>query len=107
MRIMAFARKKLENPNLNQHQIEKNGLTFVRFLLLANPIKPNSWKIIQDLQFVNIQSVMVLKEYLFTTINVGYASGILNDEESVCVGNFDSRKSSVRWNFLSYENMLN
>ena len=106
MRIIAFAQKPISDPNLNQSQIETKDLTFVGFLLLANPIKPETRKTIQDLQFVNIKNAMITGDHVYTAINVGYASGILDDEESIWVGSFDSAQSIVRWRFLSHEDML-
>ena len=104
MRVISFAYKTLESPNLRQEDAEKN-MIFGGFLLLSNPMKEGTMTTMKNLKFNHINCNMITGDHIFTGINVGYASGILSETESLWVGQFIPEKRKVDWKFYTYEDL--
>ena len=105
IRVIAFAYKSLESPNMRQEDGEID-LEFQGFLLLSNPLQPKTRRTIKNLLFNHVECSMITGDHLFTGINVGYGSGILEKFDNVWVGQFDISEKKVNWRFFTFEELF-
>ena len=105
IRVIALAYKSLESPNLRQEDAETE-MEFQGFLLLSNPLQPKTRRTIKNLLFNHVECSMITGDHLFTGINVGYGSGILEEFDSVWVGQFNVSEKRVDWRFFTFEELI-
>ena len=105
MRVISMAVKHTDDPNLEQDDYEKD-MKFLGFILLSNPVKANTPHVIEELKYNGIFCAMITGDHLATGVNIGYASQIINFDQSVWMVNLDQETNQPKWKFLTYEDIL-
>jgi cation-transporting ATPase 13A3/4/5 len=105
MRVISMSIKHTDDPNLEQEDYETD-MKFLGFILLSNPVKSNTPHVIEELKFNGIFCAMITGDHLATGVNIGYASQIINFDQSVWMVNFDESTKKPKWKFLTYEDIL-
>lgn len=105
MRVIAMAVKRTNDPNLEQEEYEQD-MEFKGFTLLSNPVKKETPYTIEELKYNNIFCAMITGDHLYTGVNIGYASQIININESVWMGLFDESSQKPIWKFMTYQDLL-
>lgn len=99
-RVLAFAYKPLKEGYKDYSDTElEEGMKFIGFLLVDNPLKPQTRRTIIDLQFNGIKCAMITGDNLYTGINIGFNSGIINKTMNLWVGEYKPSKR-ICWNYF-------
>lgn len=86
MRILAFGYKEIQKENVNDDMVKmESDLTFLGLLLLQNKIKSNTVETIKTLKKSNIHVLMITGDNIFTAINAGFSSQIIESYQKVYV----------------------
>lgn len=105
MRVISMAIRYTEDPNQEQSDYEQD-MKFLGFILLSNPVKKNTPHVIEELKFNGISCAMITGDHLATGVNIGYASQIIDFNQSVWMATFDQATGKPKWKFLTYEDIL-
>lgn len=105
LRVLGSASKTVTNPNQNQEDYEKD-MIFNGFILLNNPVKPTTPTVIEKLRFNLVECAMITGDHIYTAVNIGYASQILQFSESVWLCTINQDSNSPEWKFMTYKDLL-
>lgn len=70
--------KNILQKNLSNEEYETD-MVFVGFLLFENPMKKSTQSTIEELRRADVNTHMITGDNIYTAINVGYKSGILEE----------------------------
>lgn len=105
MRVLSMSIKHTDDPNLDQADYETD-MTFLGFILLSNPVKHNTPYVIEELKFNGVSCAMITGDHLATGVNIGYASQIIDFDQSVWMATKPKGEEQPKWKFLTYEDIL-
>lgn len=105
LRVLASATKSVSDPNLSQEEYETD-MEFNGFILLSNPVKATTPLVIEKLRFNMVDCAMITGDHVYTAINIGYASQILQFSESVWLCVLDEETNTPVWQFMTYKDLL-
>ena len=98
-RVFAFAYKDLnKSESLGKEQELEKNMNFLGFMLVHNPIKPETKGIIEKLTNNGISSCMITGDNVFTAINIGLVSTIIPESSVLWVG--ETKHSDIEWNYF-------
>jgi len=107
-RIISLGFKRLDASadNVALHKVEniEKDIQFVGFVLLTNPLKPETQPTISALKKVDICCKMITGDNIYTAINVSCTSGIIDEHENIFIGTFDEDKKI--YHEISLEHVL-
>lgn len=100
-RILAFGYKFIKKEQLLDNVQEfESDLIFLGLMLMQNNIKPQTYETIKSLKENDIHVLMITGDNVFTGINAGFASGIIDLTQKVYVCQVAEGKK-LKWYFLS------
>lgn len=105
LRIIALASKSVNSSELTQTEYEAD-MDFLGLMLFDNPLKESSKRTIDSLKFNNIDCKMITGDHLYSAINVGYMSGVIDQTESVFICSLDQEREKLFWQFLTFEELI-
>jgi cation-transporting ATPase 13A2 len=95
-----------ENTKRKVENVERD-IEFVGFVLLTNPLKPETKRTIAELNKNDICCKMITGDNIYTAINVSCISGIINEEENIFIGTFDEEKKIYHFTYFSNNEIKN
>ena len=104
LRILTLAYRKINEIPEKLDDCE-NNLIFLGFLLLNNPIKPESEIIINKLKTNGVDCNMITGDNLFTAINIGIQTGIVEEDQNIWVGEYKNNKY-IKWVFFNNNELM-
>lgn len=110
-RIISLGIKRLNTPvdDPAQHKVEnaEKDIQFIGFVLLTNPLKPETQPTISALKKVDICCKMITGDNIYTAINVSCTSGIIDENENIFIGTFDEDKKIYNFTYFSNNEIKN
>ena len=104
LRILTLAYRKVNEIPEKVEDVEEN-LVFLGFLLLNNPIKKESAPIISKLKNNGVECNMITGDNLFTAINIGIQTGIVEEDQNLWVGEYKNNKY-IKWIFFNNNELM-
>ena len=105
MRVLALAIKKTNDPNLEQEDYEQE-MEFLGFVLLSNPVKQGTPDTIEELKRNGVNCAMITGDHLYTGVNIGYASQIIEYSQSIWMIEMDRDTQQPTFKFFTYQDLL-
>lgn len=106
-RLLSLGFKDFQEKDLSKidpTQIEKN-FNFIGFLLMNNPIKPETKDVINSLKKVDIECKMITGDNIYTSLNVACASGLLEPFENIFLGVYSIKTDSIKYIFFTHQEL--
>jgi cation-transporting P-type ATPase 13A2 len=83
----------------------ENGLIFLGLLFFENPVKKNSFSVIQELLNVNLKAVMITGDNILTAMDISRQVGIIEETKNLGIITFDENTLSIEVELLREENL--
>ena len=96
LRLLAMCYKEIDTFEGEIKEIESD-MIFLGLLVFVNPLKKGVNRVITDLHISDIKSIMITGDALNTAVHVGYASGIVEDDKCIWIGQLNKSKLCVSW----------
>lgn len=106
-RIIGLAAKEYQEDQPKNFSTEEaeNQVTFVGFVLLNNPLKPETLNIITKLKKVDIVCKMVTGDNIYTSLNVACACGILESHENIFLGVLNPKTKLIKYIYFTAQDL--